>query len=167
MPTSSAARLIENQHVAVKQCRHGLFAFNVNDLYVGRSLDVYGEWCEAELSLLFQVLQPGDVAVDIGANIGTHTVALAKQVTASGVVFAIEPQRLTFQLLCANVALNALVNVKCENAAAGSDPGRTLIPALDPAHPNNFGALKAEGHGQGELVDVIRVDDLDLARCNL
>src|SRR5262245_19659885 len=129
MPPSGAPRLIENQHVAVKQCRHGLFAFNVNDAYIGRSLDAYGEWCEAELSVLFQVLKPGAVVVDAGANIATHTVALAKHVTSNGVVFAFEPQRLTFQLLCANVALNALVNVKCVNAAVGDAASQTRIPA--------------------------------------
>jgi FkbM family methyltransferase len=167
MSSSGPPRLIENQHIAVKQCRHGLFAYNLNDLYIGRSLDAYGEWCEAELSVLFQVLKPGAVVVDVGANIGTHTVALARHVTSSGVVFAIEPQRLTFQLLCANVALNALVNVKCVNAVAGDAPGQMRIPTLDPSAPNNFGGFNAEGHEQGELVDVIRIDDLNLARCNL
>ena len=167
MSPSATPRLIENQHIAVKQCRHGLFAYNVNDVYIGGSLDAYGEWCEAELSLLFQVLKPGAVVVDVGANIGTHTVALARHVTSSGVVFAFEPQRLTFQLLCANIALNALVNVKCVNAAVGDTPSQTRIPALNPTLQSNFGAMKAEGHAQGELVDVIRIDDLQLARCNL
>ncbi len=167
MPPSGAPRIIENQHIAVKQCRHGLFAYNLNDAYIGRSLDAYGEWSESELSLIFQVLKPGDVAVDVGANIGTHTVALAKHVTSSGAVFAIEPQRITFQLLCANIALNALVNVKCVNAVAGDAPGRTRIPGLDPTLQGNFGGFKAEFHERGEVVDVIRIDDMGLARCNL
>jgi FkbM family methyltransferase len=166
-PSAVASRLIENQHIAVKQCRHGLFAYNLNDLYIGRSLDAYGEWCEAELSVLFQVLKPGGVAVDIGANIGTHTVALAKHVTSNGVVVAVEPQRLTYQLLNANVALNALVNVQCLNVVAGDASGRMRIPTLNPAFEGNFGALKAEGHTEGELVDMIRIDDIGLARCNL
>jgi FkbM family methyltransferase len=162
-----APRLIERGHVAVRQCRHGLFAYNVNDMYIGRSLDVYGEWSEAELSLLFQVLKPGDVVVDAGANVGTHTVAFAKRVTASGAVIAFEPQRLTFQLLCANVALNALVNVTCVNAAVGDARGQVRIPALDPGVANNFGALRSDGHEHGDLIDTARIDDLKLARCNL
>jgi FkbM family methyltransferase len=163
----TAPRLIENGHIAVKRCRHGLFAYNVNDMYIGRSLDAYGEWSESELSLLFQVLKPGGVAIDVGANVGTHTVALAKHVTASGVVIAFEPQRLTFQLLCANVALNALVNVKCVNAAAGNISGHTLIPTLDPTVEQNIGALKSVGHEQGERTDLLRIDDLALTRCHL
>jgi FkbM family methyltransferase len=165
--SAPAPRLIEHDYVAVRQCRHGLFAYNLNDTYVGRSLDAYGEWSEAELSVLFQVLKPGDLVVDVGANVGTHTVACAKRVTASGAVYALEPQRVTFQFLCANVALNALINVKCINAAAGDVRGEVRIPALDPTVANNFGAMKSEGHANGELVDTIRIDDLSLARCNL
>lgn len=165
--SSPAPRLIENEHIAVKQCRHGLFAYNVNDLYIGRSLDEYGEWSEGELSLLFQVLQPGAIVVDVGANIGTHTVAFAKHVTASGAVVALEPQRIQFQLLCANVALNALVNVKCINAAASDKRGEVLIPTIDPRLAANFGAIKSDGHEQGERTDAIKIDDLQLGRCNL
>ena len=163
----AAPRLIESAHIAVKQCRHGLFAYNVNDLYIGRSLDEYGEWSEGELSLLFQVLQPGAIVLDVGANIGTHTVAFAKHVTASGAVIAFEPQRIQFQLLCANVALNALVNVKCINAAASDRRGEVLIPAIDPTLAANFGAIKSEGHAAGERTETMKIDDLQLGRCNL
>src|SRR5688572_32765085 len=102
MAEAAGTRLLENQYVAVKRCRHGIFAYNTNDLYISRSMDMYGEWCESEVALLLQVLKPGHVVLDVGANIGTHTVALATHVTAAGTVYAVEPQRLTFQLLCAN-----------------------------------------------------------------
>ena len=163
----TAPRLIENGHIAVKQCRHGLFAYNVNDLFIGKSLDEYGEWSEGELSLLFQVLRPGAIVVDVGANIGTHTVAFAKHVTMSGGVVAFEPQRLQFQLLCANVALNALVNVKCVNAAASDRRGEVLIPAIDPTQAANFGGIKSDGHAEGERTETMRIDDLKMGQCNL
>ena len=160
-------RLIENGTVVVKQCRHGLFAYNRNDMYIGRSLDQYGEWTEPELQLLFQILRAGDVVLDVGANLGTHTVAFAKHVGNSGFVIAFEPQRLTYQLLCANVALNALTNVRCHLAVASDEAGTALIPTLDPAIAQNFGALAAEGHQKGERVPAMRVDDLQLGRCSL
>ena len=167
MAESTASRILENQYVAVKRCRHGIFAYNLNDLYISRSMDMYGEWCESELSLLFQVIKPGAVVLDVGANIGTHTVALAAHVTPAGAVYAMEPQRLTFQLLCANVALNALTNVVCLNVAVGEAAGTTRIPTLDPLIENNFGGLPAQGHQSGEEVRVLPIDDLNLARCNL
>ena len=73
-----------NEYTALKECRHGFFLYNRNDTFIGRSLDLYGEWCEGELVALFQIVQPGQVVIDVGANIGTHTVPLAKKVTQSG-----------------------------------------------------------------------------------
>src|ERR1700759_4504087 len=100
--------LVENRYLGVKRCRHGGFMFNRNDAYIGRSLDLYGEWCDFEIQLLSRFINPGDTVVDVGANIGTHTVAFANLVGAGGVVPAFEPQRRLFQMLSGNVALNAL-----------------------------------------------------------
>jgi hypothetical protein len=35
--------LVENRHIAIKRCRHGLFMYNRNDALIGRRLDLYGE----------------------------------------------------------------------------------------------------------------------------
>ena len=102
---------VSPNYMATKLCRHGTFLFNRNDTFVGRSLELYGEWCEAEIELLAQVVKAGDVVLDVGANIGTHAVSFARMVTDSGMVVAFEPQRLVFQNLCANLALNSLRNV--------------------------------------------------------
>lgn len=161
------SRLLENDWVAVKRCRHGLFAYNVNDSFIGRSLDLYGEWCEAELAILGQILRPGDTALDVGANIGTHAVFFANAVGPKGVVHAIEPQRIAYQLLCANAVLNGLLNIHCRHAAAGAEAGQATVPVLDPRAEQNFGALAAGRFDEGEPVAVITVDSLDLARCRL
>src|SRR3954465_1933985 len=91
------------------QTRHGQMLVNRHDVYIGRSLELYGEWSEGEIDLFRQVLRPGMVVADAGANIGTHTVARAQMVAPNGVVYAFEPQRIVFQTLAANVALNSLV----------------------------------------------------------
>ena len=91
--------------------------FNVHDQHIGRSLDLYGEWAESELELLGLFIKPGDLVVDVGANIGTHTVFFAQRAGATGQVYALEPQRIVFQSLCANLALNGLLNVRAFHAA--------------------------------------------------
>ena len=92
--------------MAIKTCRRGTFMYTVNDAFIGRSLDLYGEWCDDEVHILGQILPQGAVAVDVGANIGTHPVGFARSVGPRGLVIALEPQRLVFQTLCGNVALN-------------------------------------------------------------
>ena len=44
--------LVENRHIAVKHCRHGLFMYSRNDAFVGRGLDLYGEWCDFEIQAI-------------------------------------------------------------------------------------------------------------------
>ena len=92
--------------------RRGRFYVNLFDEFIGKSLRRYGEWAESELELLERYIKPGDVIVDIGANIGTHTVAFAQLVGPRGLVIAFEPQARIFQLLCANVVANDLGNVQ-------------------------------------------------------
>ncbi len=102
--------------------------------------------------------------LDIGANIGCHTVFMAQAMQNSGWIIAIEPQRLTFQLLCANVALNSLFNVQCLNNAVGDSEGTIVVPVLNPASEQNFGGLDLRQHEEGETVKKITVDSLDLHR---
>ena len=94
-----------------KDCRHGRLMYLLNDAYIGRSLDVYGEYSEGEIDLFRQLLRPGDVAIDVGANIGALTVGMARLVQPGGAIVAFEPQRTIFDILCNNLRLNSLANV--------------------------------------------------------
>jgi len=152
----------------VKQCRHGLMLYNINDEYIGRSLDLYGEYSEGEVELFRTLVRGGDWVLDVGANIGAHTLWFAKTTAAGGGgVFAFEPQQLVFQTLCANLALNSLTNVFCYMKAVGQLPGEVRVPMLDPNRRNNFGALGTKLFGQGEPVPLMRLDDLPLNQCRL
>lgn len=53
-----------------------------------------------------KLLKPGDVVVDIGANIGAHTIPMARRVGTSGHVYAFEPTSFAFQKAVANLQLN-------------------------------------------------------------
>jgi FkbM family methyltransferase len=162
-----APRLFEQDYLSLKKCKHGTFLYNVNDTFIGRSLDIYGEWCEQEMHILGQVLQPGQVVLDIGANIGTHTVFFAKHVGQQGAVFAFEPQRVIYQMLCANLALNNLLNVLTKQAGVGDVKTTMKMPVFNPQAKINFGAVPLVGQTVGEPVDVTRIDDLEMRRCHL
>jgi FkbM family methyltransferase len=151
----------------VKPCKHGTFVYNIHDMYIGRSLDQYGEFSEGEIDLFRQFVRPGMVVVEVGANIGVHTVFLAQAVGATGFVLAFEPQRLVFQTLCANLAINSLANVRCWHAAVGNAGGEIIVPALDPRQQHNFGGLGLGGHLTGERVAVMTLDSLSIPQCHL
>ena len=92
--------------------RHGRFFVNSNDTYVGNSMQHYGEWSEPEIALFEQVVRPGDTVLEAGANMGSHTVWLSKHVGQEGAVYAFEPARHTFQLLCANLVANDCLRLR-------------------------------------------------------
>ncbi len=151
----------------VKVCRHGIMVFNPRDAYVGRSLDLYGEFAEAEVALLCRVVQQGAVVLDVGACIGTHTLPLARAVGESGVVHAFEPQRLFFQCLCGNLALNGITTVRTYQAAVGSRRGEMFALEVDPRHVGNFAGLSLRTAPPGERVPVVTIDGLGLGRVDL
>lgn len=160
-------RILTNKNIAIKKCRHGCFMYYVNDLFIGQSLDIYGEWTENEFICLDSLIFPGFVVVDVGAYIGTHCVFFGQKVGPNGFVYAIEPQRNIFNLLCANVAMNNLLNVKCINAAAADKASIAHFPILDPGAKQNFGAIGIDKFDTGESIETITIDSLKLSRCNL
>lgn len=159
--------LLSKEHMMLKACKHGHMVFNKNDLFIGKSLSFYGEWCEAELELLNKYVKSGDVVLDVGANIGTHTLAFSKMVSPGGLVYAFEPQVLVFQNLCANVALNAITNVYCKQLAIGKENGKISVPIMDWREQQNFGALRLGGYDHGEQVELATIDSMGLKKCNL
>lgn len=159
-------------HLRLRQCRHGAMLYPVNDRYLGRMLDLYGEFSEGETDVFEGVLRPGNTVVEAGANIGAHTLGIARLVGPAGRVLAFEPQRAIFQLLCANMALNGIACVEAHWSAAGSTASRLPVPRLDLAEPRNFGGVEL-GPGRTqlgvpeELVPVATIDSFDLPACHL
>jgi FkbM family methyltransferase len=150
-----------------RRCRHGAFLYNPRDRFIGRSLDLYGEYAELELQLLLRLIKPGDIVIDAGANIGALSVPMARRVGPNGWVLAVEPQRLVHQVLCANVAANGLANVVAHWCGLGAVPGVAVVPALDHGREHNYGGVGLRAGGAGEQVSVVTIDSLDLPGCAL
>jgi len=157
--------ILTNGHLRLRRCRHGIMLYNLNDTHLGTMLDLYGEYSEAEADMFRHFLKPGMTAVEVGANIGAHTLALAGIVGPQGRVLAFEPQRIVFQMLCANLAVNGIEHVDAHWAAVGSAPGRITVPRLAGTQRTNFGGL-AVGGGQGDEVSLLTLDSLELPACD-
>jgi FkbM family methyltransferase len=148
-------------------CRWGPMIYNQHDSYVGRSLGKYGEFSWLEQALFQRIVTPGATVVDAGANIGAHTVPLAKHVGSKGSVHAFEPQRLVFQALCANLALNQTENVYAYREGLGAREGLERVPDPNPRVPNNFGGVSMHEVDAVEQVRVRTLDSLALPACHL
>ena len=151
----------------ILDCRHGPMIVNENDLGVGTALSLYGEWCEGEIELLTKLVRPGDIVVDGGAHLGTHTIPLARSVGPQGAILSFEPQRIVFQALSGNVALASLTNVHAFHAALGESPGFVEVPVLDPEKPGSPMTVRLGDGIRGEPVPLVRLDSIEIHRLRL
>lgn len=120
--------------IVTRDCRYGPMTFYPTDQWLGRSLELYGEWSEGEVELFRHLLKPGDVVVEAGANIGAHTVALAEIVGIEGAVWAFEPQPTVFPVLHENVIRNC-AGVRMVKRALGADFREVVMEAFDAHNP--------------------------------
>ncbi|HEV3174661.1 MAG TPA: FkbM family methyltransferase [Stellaceae bacterium] len=138
----------------LKRCRYGWMLFS--GPFVGKCFELYGEYSESEVSLMRSFVGPGDTAIDIGAYIGDLTVPMSRFVGDTGRIYAIESHIEHYHLLCANLALNGIRNVKALNYfVANSD-------TVDTAGPwGEFGGV-SEVWG----TTVVSLDSLALPACS-
>lgn len=125
----------------VVDTKYGPMLINDLDQYLGKSLEAYGEFSRGEVSFFESVIKPGMIVCDVGANIGAHTIHFGRLVGPTGRVAAFEPQRLLFQMLCANVALHNLNNVFCYQLAVGRELRDVKVIEADPDTAMNFGGI--------------------------
>ncbi|MFY9260504.1 MAG: FkbM family methyltransferase [Gallionella sp.] len=145
----------------------------VSDAVLGPSLRLYGEWAQDEIEGLSMLLKDGDVVIDAGANIGTHSLGFASAISPTGRVYSFEPQVEVFELL----RQNCNGNVHASNIVPFCHPlssvnGRKFsIPLLDDVSIHNFGAtqlstLKIDDVSY-ESSESMTIDGLNLDSCRL
>jgi FkbM family methyltransferase len=72
---------------------------------------------------LIRLSRPGDIVIDIGANIGTTTLCLARAVGPTGRVIAFEPFPSNFEMLRSNIEANGLQQVEAWPVALSDHTG--------------------------------------------
>jgi FkbM family methyltransferase len=132
--------------------RHGFFVILPDDLIVGMSLLIYGEYHEMEWQFLKRYIKHGQTIVDMGANLGTFTVPFAHAVGPKGKVISFEPQPVIFECLKNTIALNKFQNVELHNACVGNEETTLEIFEPDYASPGNFSGVPFREAGYGEVV---------------
>ena len=158
----------------------GTFIVNKNDTGVGWQLSEYGTYDPHELNVVRGILRllrektPNLTVLDIGANIGVHSVIMSQEV-GNGSVFAFEAQRIIFNMLAGNIALNSLSNVFCCHNAVSDAQEPIDIPKFDYGKPLSFGSVEFGGEqkefigqlssvGECEKVMCVVIDDVNFSQ---
>jgi FkbM family methyltransferase len=123
-------------------------------------------WEKKLLNYYKELILPGDTVLDIGAYLGTHTVAFSQLVGDTGKVMSFEPQEQIFTLLEKTIKENNIINVELHNTAvyninkkiqfSETNNGKASISYIRPRLPNPV----------KKVVDAITIDSLKLERCD-
>jgi len=135
-------------------------------IYVPYPLDARGRHallhppCAHPAALAY--LQPGAVAIDVGANLGEWTVPLARAVGAAGRVVAVEPAPLAANALEATLGANALRQAEVVRCAIGDHDGSAefAVPIVTSARTDT-GIARIGAAGPGEEALNVPMSSLD------
>lgn len=121
-----------------------------------------------EVRVFQSLVEANSNIIEVGSNIGLHSVPLAKFIP-QGKLFCFEPQRIIFQQLCCNLALNNLINVYPYQLGVSDNNGRIEIQSTNYDTVWNYGnfsindGFSNEFDFQGEIsieqVDIISLDN--------
>jgi len=154
--------------------RFGTIELPAADRYIRQAIDVTGEYSGAKIDLYQAILRPGDVALDVGANVGVLSVAMGLAVGPGGRVLAFEPQPQIFAILNRNLAVHDLPQVQARREIVGRTDGHgefVDLHSLPAGTPFNFGGLSIASRTYAEYGDMVAtparsVDALRLERCD-
>lgn len=153
--------------IRTKQCKHGRFSYFTNDIIIGQSLELYGEYCEQEFMVISHLINPTDYVLDIGANIGLHTVWFAKH-AFQGHVSSFEPNEFNRQLLVQNLRQNHCMNAEVYTNVVGDRTGSCFISSYSPHIPGNYGecSVLKKGKGAFHAAQMVCIDKLAPVKCD-
>lgn len=111
---------------------------------------------EPELTIFLSRLSPGDVVVDVGANLGIYTLLAAARVQPTGRIIALEPTPTTCRYLRQSVNLNSFENVSVIQAGLGAHRG---IASLTTHPDSSRNSLVTDGRNRGG-VTILPLDEV-------
>lgn len=141
-------------------CSNGFTFDLVSGDLITETIKSRGSWEPHLIDLFREVIKPGTVALDIGANFGFHTLEISRCVGSSGKVLAFEPQRVIHQQLCHHLFINNALNVWTFNSAVGDKNSTVAVCSIHESIPGNIGATPI-GVGS-EVTQLLTIDSLHI-----
>ena len=113
------------------------------------------DWFEEEIHFVRRFAGQGMSAIDVGANYGVYTLALARAVGSSGRIWAFEPASRTAGFLTQSLELNGFSQVKLMELGLSDHEGTATLRT----YPNSeLNSLHAGSGGEGEMIALCTLD---------
>lgn len=112
-------------------------------------------WDQHLIPTFEKFVTPDSIVVEVGANLGFHTVNLSKK---SKKVYAFEPQKTVYWQLCANLLLNQCFNTSTFNNVVSNSKEQFIVPNVSVT--NNFRYAATLSMEKGTGVESVCLDDI-------
>ena len=153
-------KLLPSERFVTTEIRYGFrLKLDLSDP-AQRKIYFFGDYDERhEITLLRQILLPGDIFWDIGANIGFYTLTASPLVRPEGRVVAFEPASHAWQSLTTNLSLNQSDNVQPVQIALSDGSGQAVLyRRADFADGGASLISRDDYHGDSEVVTTMSLD---------
>lgn len=130
--------------------------------YIDSAIYHQGLFKPNTVNVINNTVGEGMTVLDIGANIGCHTLRFAKLVGMSGKVIAVEPMSWAFSKLKRNVELNDFNNITLDRIALSDrsmGEQKVQFQSSWPLHGDRSDGSKDSVNPEKEAVEVITLDD--------
>jgi FkbM family methyltransferase len=144
-----------------RRVRVGEFQVEVHRVgeWIARQLITTGGYEQREIAAMCALVRPGDTVLDVGANIGLHTLHLSRAVGPTGTVHAFEPDPANAALLRRNVERNRCPNVVVHPYGLGPEAAQHRLYACK--GNKGFQSLASSEWSTSEVVvDIKRAGDV-------
>ena len=119
------------------------------DEHIFRHIYFHGEYDPETSRLLQKLVEPGQVWLDVGGNVGFFTILLSKGVGQTGRVYVFEPNPPMVERIQASLALNKATNVELIPHAVSNESNKDII----------FYVPVGDGHNSGRA-SAVKFEDL-------
>lgn len=135
-----------------------------NDINMTIHMLEHGEWEPHVRQIIDASLNEGSVYIDVGANIGLHSLYAAQKVGEGGKVLSFEPNKKLYKLLKANMETNGFLNrTELYNSAVSDHNGTEKFYIYD-EHASMSGFMKEHSDFEADCfvqdTRVIKLDDV-------
>ena len=150
------------QSLLLTDSRIGEFLVYKNDTVISKAIDMFGEYCQAEVDILSEYLTENSQYIDIGTNIGYHLVAVHKATNCD--VLGFEPNPKHFAVASYNS--KDYPKIQIVNAGASDKNTEFTLKDFDPEENTNYGDIHIT-EGNGITVKMIPLDSVGLSTCTV
>ena len=137
------------------------FILTDNDTIISNELKKGNEWEPYMLEYFQKYIKHNSTVIDIGSNIGTHTINIAKMFPDT-IIHAFEPLDLHYDILNQNIKINNLSNVTTYKKGLSNKKGVMYEPNINFCKPDNFGGFGLQEQKSNKPVDIITLDSLSI-----